>query len=223
MKSLHKITFLLIYVVITLLWLLYDRRNILSRQTIGEILLPPAIWVLPILMFGLGFLLSLPYSYLKDTKHKNFFWGHSTCMACMFMFFMYTFIADWQHDKKFGNFENNRANRANTFFANDKVYQVKAYDALESNFADKNSFRITDLFSDNFDTSLNSIPTKIHISWFEYYSMTEPTRSLCAKYYVFNDTVVTEYFNEEVIQNSDFKKRKAFKDSLTNLMEELIR
>ena len=216
MKSLRIVTFLFIYSIITFLWLLYDRR------TISEALQLPAIWVCPILMFIIGFLFSRLYSYFKKTKNEHFIWGHLTCLTCVFLFFIYTFVTDWHHDKQFGNFENNRANRDITSFPTDKVYQTKAYDALESNFPDKNSFRITDLFSDNIDTIINSVPTKIHVSWFEYYLNNEPKKYLCAKYYVFNDTIITGYLNEAVTRNFDFIKRKAYKDSLIKLVGSLL-
>jgi len=221
MNTLRIVAFLFIYVTITFLWLLYDRRNIFDRHTVREVLQLPAIWVFPILMLIVGLLLSQLYSYFKKTKNKYFIWGQLTCLTSVFFFFIYTFISDWQHDKQFGNFENNRVNRDNTFFQTDTAYQIKAYDALESNFSDKNSFRITDLFSDKKDTVINSVLTQMHISWFEYYLNKEPNKFLCAKYRVFNDTVINDYLNSDVRLNLDFNKRKAYKDSLLKFVDSL--
>lgn len=221
MKTLRIITFLLIYVIITFLWLLYDRRNIFDKHTTSEILQLPAIWVFPILMLGIGLLLGRLYLYFKKTIQNHFIFGQLTCLIITFLFFIYTFISDREHEKQFGNFEYNRANRDNTFFPADTSYQIKAYDALERNFQDKNSFRITDLFSDNIDTVLNLVPTKIHISWFEYYLSKEPNKFLCAKYYVFNDTLINAYINEDITKNFDFKRRKAYKDSLLKIIDSL--
>jgi hypothetical protein len=215
MKTLRIVIILLIYIAITFLWLLYD------RHTVKEILQLPAIWVFPILMILIGLLLSGLYSSFKKTKSKNFIFGQLTCLVITFLLFIYAFISDWQHEKRFGNLESNRANRDNTFFPADTFYQIKAYDALESNFSDKNSFRITDLFSDNIDTVINSVPTNIHISWFEYYLSNEPKKFLCAKYYVFNDTLINEYINADAANNSDFRKRKAYKDSLLKFVDSL--
>ena len=181
----------------------------------------PAIWVFPIFMLTFGLILGRLYLYFKKTAHKHFIFGQLTCIAITSLLFIYTFISDREHEKKFGNLDYNRANRDNTFFPADTSYQIRAYDALESNFQDKNSFRITDLFSDNIDTVLNAVPTKIHISWFEYYLTNEPNRFLCAKYYVFNDTLINAYINEEAIKNFDFKNRKVYKDSLVKVIDSL--
>jgi hypothetical protein len=147
--------------------------------------------------------------------------GQLTCIAITFLLFGYTFISDVQHEKKFGNFEYNRATRDYTFYPVDTPYQRKAFDALESNFPDKNSFRITDLISDDKDTVINSIPTKIYIAWFEYYQSAEPKKFLCAKYYVSNDTLINVYLNEDATKNFDFRKRKTFKDSLLRVVDSL--
>ena len=221
MKTLRIITFILIYFIITFLCLLYDRRNAFDKHTIGDIFQLPAIWVFPILMLIIGLLLSRLYLHFKKTAQKHFICGQLTCIAIAFLLFIYTFISDKEYQKKFGNVENNRANRNNTFFPADTLYQIKAYDALESNFQDKNSFRITDLFSDNIDTILNSVPTKIHISWFEYYLSNKPNRFLCAKYYVFNDTLINAYINDDATKNFDFKRRKAYKDSILRVIDSL--
>ena len=116
-------------------------------------------------MIVIGLILSRLYSYFKKTTHKYFIFGQLTCIAITFLLFIYTFICDRQHETLFGNFEYNRATRNYTFYPDDTAYQIKAYDALESNFFDKNSFRITDLFSDDKNTDVNSVPTKIYIAW----------------------------------------------------------
>ncbi len=221
MKNLRIVTFLFIYITITFLWLLYDRRNAFDRHTISDVLQLPAIWVFPILMLVIGFVLSRLYSYFKKTTHKRFIVGQLICIAIAFLLFTYMFISDRQHEKLFGNFDYNRANRGNTFFPADTVFQTKAYDALESNFQDKNSFRIRDLFSDNFDTIINSVPTKIHISWFEYYLSNDPNKYLCAKYYVFKDTLINVYINEDVTNNFDFRKKKLYRDSLLKVIDSI--
>lgn len=221
MKTLRIVTFLLIYVIITFLWLLYDRRNIYDKHTVSEILRLPAIWVFPILMIASGLILSRLYSYFKKTTHKYFIFGQVTCITITFLFFIYTFISDRHHEKLFGNYDYNRATRNYTYYPDDTAYQIKAYDALESNFSDKNSFRITDLFSDDKDTNVNSIPTKVYIAWFEYYLSNEHKKFLCAKYYVSNDTLINAYLNDDATKNFDFKKRKAFKDSLIRVVDSL--
>jgi hypothetical protein len=221
MKTLRIVTFLILYVIITFFWLLYDRRNAFDKHTIGEVFQLPAIWVFPILMILIGLLLGRLYLFFKETKQRHFMFGQLTCITIAFLLFTNTFISDREHEKQFGNFDYNRANRDNTFFPADSSYQIKAYDALESNFQDKNSFRITDLFSDNVDTVINSVPTKIHISWFEYYLSSKPSEILCAKYYVFNDTLINAYINEEAKINFDFKRRKAYQDSLLKVIDSL--
>ena len=221
MKTLRIVTFLIIYAIITFLWLLYDRRNIYDKHIVSDILQLPAIWVFPILMIVIGLILSRLYSYFKKTTHKDFIFGQLTCIGITFLLFIYTFISNRQHEKLYGNFEYNRATRNYTFYRDDTAYQIKAYDALESNFSDKNSFRITDLFSDDKDTNLNSVPTKIYIAWFEYYLSNQPKKFLCAKYYVFNDTLINAYLNDDATKKFDFKKRKAFKDSLLRVVDSL--
>ncbi|MEO7209667.1 MAG: hypothetical protein ABIY35_01880 [Chitinophagaceae bacterium] len=227
MKILRIVAFLFIYFTITFLWLLYDRRKLFgSPQLFGspiiEVLQLPAIWIFPILMIVAGLLFTIPYSYFRKTKTRTFILGQLTCLGITTLLFLYTFISDLQHEKQFGNFENNRANRDNTFFLADTIYQIKAYDALEKNFSDKNSFRITDLFSDTKDTVINSLSTKVHISWFEYYLSEDPKKFLCAKYLVFNDTIMTEYINSDATKQLDFKNRKMYKDSLLKFVDSVI-
>src|SRR5690242_4060664 len=105
MKYLRIVTFLIIYVIITFLWLLYDRRNIFDRHTVNDIFQLPAIWVFPILMIVIGLVLGRLYSSFKKTTSKYFILGQLTCIAITFLLFGYTFISDVQHEKKFGNFE----------------------------------------------------------------------------------------------------------------------
>lgn len=221
MKTRRTITFLLIYVVITFLWLWYERRYTVDKHVISRILQLPAIWVFPILMIAIGLILSRLYSYFKRTTDRYFVLGQLACIAITFLLFIYTFISDRKHEKQYGNFEYNRATRDYTYYPADSAYQRKAFDALESNFSDKNSFRITDLISDDKDTVINSVPTKFYVAWFEYYQSKEPNKFLCAKYYVSNDTVINAYLNEEVTRNFDFTKRKAFKDSLIRVVDSL--
>lgn len=221
MKYLRIFIFLFIYVIITFLWLLYDRRNGFDKHTIRDILQLPAIWVFPTLMIIVGVVLGRLYSYFKKTTSKYFILGQFTCIAIIFLLFGYTFISDQQHEKQFGNFEYNRAMREYTFYSVDTPYQRKAFDALESKFPDKNSFRINDLFSDDKETVINSVPTKIYIAWFEYYRSTEPEKFLCAKYYVFDDTLINVYLNQDATKNFDFQKRKALRDSLSRVVDSL--
>ncbi len=227
MKILRIAALLLIYFAINFLWLLYDRRKLfdsprLFGNPINDILQLPAIWLFPIVMFLAGRLFSIPYSYFKKTKTKSFGLGHLTCIVITILLFLHTFISDVQYEKQFGNFDNNRANRVNTFYLADTVYQAKAYDELESNFSDKNSFRITDLFSEKKDTLIHSVPTKMHVAWFVYFLTENPDKHLCAKYLVFNDTVISEYLNRDVTTQSDFKTRKMYKDSLLRFTDSLI-
>ena len=221
MKTLRIVSFLVIYVSITFLWLLYDRRNIFDNHTLSDIFQLPAIWVFPILMIVVGLLFGWLYSNFNKKKNKNFILGQLTCLVITFLSFIYTLISDQQHEKRFGNINNNRANRNNTFYPVDTVYQIKAYNALIRNFSDENSFRITELFSGNKDTVINSVSTKMHISWFGYYLNKDRNRVLCAKYLVFNDTVVTEYVNRDAATNLDFINRKMYKDSLLKLVDSL--
>ena len=172
-------------------------------------------------MVVVGLILGRLYAYFKKTSTKYFTIGQLACIAFTFLLFGYTYISDLRHEKLFGNFEYNRATRAYTYYPADSPYQKKAFDALEGNFFDKNSFRITDLISDAKDTVVNSIPTKLYVAWFEYYKSADPKRLLCAKYYVFNDSVINTYRDEDVTKNFDFRKRKAFKDSLLRIVDSL--
>lgn len=222
MKILRIVTFLIIYIIVTFLWLLYDSRNIFDRHTVSDILQLPAIWVFPILMIIVGLLLSRFYSYFKKTKKNYFVFGQLACIALTFLLFGYTFISDWQHEKQFGNFDYNRASRDDTFSPADTAYQGRAFDALESNFPDKNSFRIVELLSSNIDTTINSQKEKVYISWFRYYLEKNPTKFLCAKYYVFNDTVINEYVNSDLKENLNFRFRhSAYLDSLLKVAEQI--
>jgi hypothetical protein len=118
-----------------------------------------------------------------------------------------------QHSNKSENAEFNRLNRSNTVFDEDTSYQIKAFDALESNFADKNSFRLVELLSYNRDSNINSITTKIHISLFKYYLEKDPKTILFAKYCVFNDTAIKVYVNN-AMASSDFREPSVWVDSL---------
>jgi hypothetical protein len=226
MKILRIVVLLAIYFIITFSWQLYNYRNVLGkfigRNPVREILQLPAMWVLPIVMIVVGIFFGLLYSLFRKTKNRSFILGQATCLAISALLFLYKFIADWQHEKQFGNLEYNRSARADTFFPADTSYQIKAFDALEGNFSDKNSFRITDLFSDNKDTMINSVLTQVHISWYEYYLNKDPKRILCAKYLVFNDTITTEYVNSDVTKQVDFKVRKMYKDSLLEFAKSVI-
>jgi hypothetical protein len=221
MKPLRILAFLLFYGFITFLWLLYDRRNVLDKHTVTEILGLPAIWVFPIIMIIVGLILGRLYSYFKKTSTKYFIIGQLSCIALTFLLFGYTYISDVHHEKLVGNFEYNRATREYTFYPDDSPYQRKAFDALEGNFSDKNSFRITDLISDDKDTIVNSMPIKLYVAWFEYYKSADTKKRLCAKYYVFNDTTINVYRDEDVTKNFDFTKRKALKDSLLRAVDSL--
>ena len=172
-------------------------------------------------MMVVGFILSLLYSYLNKTTNKHFIFGHLTCIVIAFLLFIYTFISDRQHEKHFGNFDYNRANRDNTFFPIDTAYQAKAYDALESNFTDKNSFRIVELLNSNIDTTINSQKKKVFVSWFKYYLTEKPTNLLCAKYYVFNDTIINEYVNSDLQKNLTFRFHSPYLDSLLKAAEQI--
>ena len=221
MKTLRIVTFLIIYVIITFLWLLYDRRNIFDKNVINDILHLPAIWVFPILMMVVGLALSVLYSYFKKTTNKCFIFGQLTCTVITLLLFIYTFISDRQHERQFGNFDYNRANRDNTFFPTDTAYQAKTYDALESNFSDKNSFRLVEILNGNVDTTINSQKTKIFVSWFKYYLVERPTNLLCAKYYVLNDTVINEYVNSDLQENLNFRFHSPYLDSLLKVAEQV--
>jgi hypothetical protein len=172
-------------------------------------------------MLMIGLVFSRLHLYFRKTKHSNLIWGQLTCVSISFLLFIYTFVSDRAHEKKFGNFEYNRGNRDNTFFEADKSYQIKAFAALESNFEDKNSFRITDLFSESFDTIANSIPSKVHISWFEYYRSNDPNKVLCAKYYVLNGNLINAYINDDAKENLDYKQRKLYKTNLERIVDSL--
>ena len=221
MKPLRIAAFLLFYAIITFLWLLYDRRNVFDKHTVTDILHLPALWVFPMLMMFVGLILGRLYAYYKKTSKRSFIIGQLDCAVLTLFLFGYTYISDARHEKLFGNFEYNRATREYTFYPEDSAYQRRAFDALESNFSDKNSFRITDLISDDKDTVVNSIRTKLYVAWFEYYKNTNPKKYLCAKYYVFNDTTVNLYRDQDVTKNFDFSKRKAFKDSLLRVVDNL--
>jgi hypothetical protein len=172
-------------------------------------------------MLTVGLLLKALIGFVTRTRHNYFIHGQLACIAVTFLLFGYTYTSDMQHEKQFGNFDSNRANRANTFFESDTLTQIRAYDALESQFSDKNSFRITDLFSDNIDTVIENISYKIHVSWFEYYLSREPTKLLGAKYYVLADTVINAYINVDVNKNLDFRRRKAYKNRLQKIIDSL--
>ena len=213
MKTIRIVTFLLFYVIITFLWLLYDRRNIFDENTVSDIMLLPAIWVFPISMILIGLILSSLYSFFKKTKKSYFIFGQLSCIVMTLLLFIYTFISDRQHETKYGNFEFNRANRVNTFFPRDTAYQAKAYDALEKNFSDKNSFRLVELVSYNQDSNMNSLISEIHVSLFKYYLEKNPNKFLYAKYNVINDTA-TQVYIDTVINSSDFRQPSAWVDSL---------
>jgi hypothetical protein len=222
MKTLRIVTFLIIYVIITFFWMLYNSRHALDEHTVSDILQLPAIWVFPIFMVIIGLILSRFYSFLKKAKQNYFVFGQLACIALTFLVFVYTFISDWQHEKQFGNFDYNRASRDDTFFPADTAYQGRAFDALESNFTDKNSFRIVELLSSNIDTTINSQKEKVYISWFKYYLEKNPTKFLCAKYYVFNDTVINEYINSDSKENLNFRFRhSSYLDSLLKVAEHI--
>jgi hypothetical protein len=164
-------------------------------------------------MIFIGLLSSRLYSYFRKTTNKYFIFGQLTSITISVLLFIYTFISDRQHEKQFGNFDNNRANRDNTFFPADTAYQIKAYDALESNFSDKNSFRLVELLSYNRDSNINSVITKVHISLFKYYLEKDPNTILYAKYLVFNDTAIKVYF-DNTLASSDFREPSVWVDSL---------
>ncbi len=167
-----------------------------------------------------GLTLSRLYSSIKKTKQNYFVLGQLACIALTFLLFGYTFISDWQREKQFGNFDYNRASRDDTFFPADTAYQGRAFDALESNFPDKNSFRIVELLSSNIDTTINSQKEKVYIAWFRYYLEKNPTKFLCAKYYVFNDTVINDYVDSDLKENLHFQFRhNAYLDSLLKVAE----
>ncbi len=111
------------------------------------------------------------------------------------------------------NAEFNQLNRSNTILDEDTSYQIRAFDALESNFSDKNSFRLVELLSYNRDSNIKSVITKVHISLFKYYLAKDPGTFLYAKYRVFNDTVIKVYV-DTVIRGSDFREPSAWVDSL---------
>jgi len=117
------------------------------------------------------------------------------------------------HSNKNENAQFNRLNRSNTIFDEDTSYQIRAFDALESNFPDKNSFRLVELLSYNRDSNINSINTKVHISHFKYYLANDPKSILYAKYRVFNDTAVMVYVNN-AMASSDFREPSVWVDSL---------
>ena len=122
-------------------------------------------------------------------------------------------ILGCHHNNKNENSKFNRLNRNNTVFVEDTSYQIRAFDALESNFSDKNSFRLVELLSYNRDSNINSVITKVHISHFKYYLEKDPKTILFAKYQVFNDTAIKIYV-DNAMASSDFREPSAWVDSL---------
>jgi len=214
MKIIRVILFLLLNSALTILWFWY------GGEKFKYVILLPAIWVFPIIIVSFGFFIDKLLSLIKTNKKiTSFYIGQLLSLIVAIIYCLVDAYSDWQHIKTFGNIEYNRANRNNTFFPVDTTYQARAFDALENNFIDKNSFRITDLFSDNKDSVINSTTTQIHISWFSYYLENDPKTILCAKYRVFNDTVINDYFNSKAMTNSDFCNRKEYKDRLLKAVE----
>jgi cell division protein FtsL len=224
MRYRRIIFFLLFYCGLTVIWLLYDRRYLFITHTLSDIFSDiiqlPAIWVFPIVTYIIGLLFSKlsPFIFKNRTGTYHFFVGQLMILILTATFFLIALFNDLSYEKKFGNIEFNRLNRSNTFFPIDSTHQSKAFDALESNFVDKNSFRLTDLFSDNKDSIVNNTPTQIHICWFSYFKVEDPKKVLCAKYRVYNDTLIADYFNSNAETNSDFIKRKGYKDSLMRIV-----
>jgi len=209
MKILKVLLFLILNALITLIWLLPTCDDFNSAIHL------PAIWIFPILIVLFGFVISWLLTFVKKAnKADTLLIGQLISFSAAIIFCSIEFVSDWQHDKQYGNMEWNRANRNNTFYPEDSVYQIKAFDALEKNFTDKNSFRITDLFSDNQYTIINSMATKIHISWFGYFKSNNPNLLLCAKYRTYNDTIEIVYYNSIATSNQDFMTRKNKNDSI---------
>jgi len=218
MKNFRIIPFLLLDFALSTVWLLYDYRG--AAHPAKEVAGLPALWICPLLILLAGWGIGALTRLFKQPRPYSFYTGHIAALLAALVLFLINVSSDRQFERMYGNIESNQANRTNTPYPEDTACQARAFDLLDKRFADRNSYRITDLFSENIYDTIHSVHTKIHVSWFEYYLVSNPDYCLCARLETYNDTTVIVYVNSNCTK-PDFSIRKAKKDSLANIFNKL--